>query len=210
MGKKSVSGPKRTTPEVRCSYLNAFTAYKGKYGARLMFDKKNPEHKAFLGELKKDAEAVIAQMWPNPADRPRTPILGQTRSLIKDGDTTVDTQSVPYSEKNPEVIGHWFTSSSSSKPLQAIVDANNQPILDFNELYSGCFIRARVNVYTYDNEFGKGLSLGLTMIQKRRDGEALGGGGGYEAVDAAFDADGIDSSAENDPLAGVQEDSDPF
>lgn len=40
------------------------------------------------------------------------------------------------------------------------------------EMYPGCYCRATITVYTYDNK-GKGVSLGLMNIQKVRDGERL-------------------------------------
>lgn len=41
-----------------------------------------------------------------------------------------------------------------------------------DEIYPGCYARATVTVYSYDNK-GKGVALGLMNVQKVRDGERL-------------------------------------
>lgn len=51
------------------------------------------------------------------------------------------------------------------------------------EIYPGCYCRATVTVYSYDNK-SKGVSLGLMNIQKVRDGERLD-----SRTDAAEDFD---------------------
>lgn len=41
-----------------------------------------------------------------------------------------------------------------------------------DEIYPGCYCRATVNVYSYDNK-GKGVALGLRNLQKVKDGPRL-------------------------------------
>ncbi len=41
-----------------------------------------------------------------------------------------------------------------------------------DEIYPGCWCRATVTVYSYDNK-GKGVALGLMNVQKIKDGERL-------------------------------------
>lgn len=62
------------------------------------------------------------------------------------------------------------------------------------EMYPGCYCRATVTVYSYDNK-GKGVALGLMNIQKVKDGERLD-----SRVDAAndFDDDVDDAWLEED------------
>lgn len=54
--------------------------------------------------------------------------------------------------------------------------SNNPPISqeegNTDEIYPGCYCRATVNVYTYDNK-GKGVALGLLNVKKVRDGDRL-------------------------------------
>jgi hypothetical protein len=53
------------------------------------------------------------------------------------------------------------------------------PITNRDELYSGCYVYAVINAFTWDTkENGKGVSFGISMVQMAKDGERLGGGGG--------------------------------
>jgi hypothetical protein len=91
----------------------------------------------------------------------------------------------------------------TTKFLPGIVDANRQPILQASEFYSGCWGRAKVRAFAYDN-IGIGISFGLDSIQKVRDDKPFSSRG-----DAADDFDAIapeaggtaaPPAAGNDPL----------
>lgn len=56
----------------------------------------------------------------------------------------------------------------TTKFVPGIVDANRQPILQPEEFYSGCWARAKVRAFGYEN-LGIGISFGLDSIQKVRD-----------------------------------------
>lgn len=55
-----------------------------------------------------------------------------------------------------------------------LVDQNLQDIIDASQFYAGCYARAYVNAYAYDQKGNRGISLGLGAIQKVKDGEPLG------------------------------------
>ena len=55
-----------------------------------------------------------------------------------------------------------------------IVDKAVKPILDRNEVYSGCYARVSLNFYAFNSNGNKGVACGLGNIQKIRDGEPLG------------------------------------
>ena len=79
------------------------------------------------------------------------------------------------------------------------------PITSKEELYSGCFGYAVVNAFTWENkENGKGITFGISMFQKAKDGESLGGGGGGNP-DEFFEkiADEGDAPAETKTGAGA-------
>ena len=63
----------------------------------------------------------------------------------------------------------------SSKTQPQIVDANLNPIINPTEFYSGCYGRASINFFAYNNSGNKGISAGLNNLQKLEDGESLGG-----------------------------------
>jgi hypothetical protein len=49
------------------------------------------------------------------------------------------------------------------------------------DLYSGCYVYAVLNAFTWDNpKQGKGVSFGLSLVQKVKDGDRMGGGGGVD------------------------------
>ncbi len=70
--------------------------------------------------------------------------------------------------------GHYFLNANSTTPPQ-IVDNFVNPILDRNEVYSGCYGRVSLNFYAFNSNGNRGVACGLGNIQKLRDGEPLGG-----------------------------------
>lgn len=88
----------------------------------------------------------------------------------------------------------FFNASSSRKPQ--IVDRKVQPILDEEEVYSGCYANVSVNFYAFSKEGNKGIAAGLGNIQKVKDGERLAGG---STAEDDFDAvDGEDEDEEEE------------
>lgn len=84
---------------------------------------------------------------------------------LRDGDT----------EREDEAYaGHWFI-NANSKTAPQIVDKAVNPILDRDEVYSGCYARVSLNFYAFRSNGNKGIACGLGNIQKIRDGESLGG-----------------------------------
>ena len=84
---------------------------------------------------------------------------------LRDGDT----------EREDEAYaGHWFI-NANSKTAPQIGDKAVKPILDRDEVYSGCYARFSLNFYAFNSNGNKGIACGLGNIQKIRDGESLGG-----------------------------------
>lgn len=50
-----------------------------------------------------------------------------------------------------------------------------KPILDRDEVYSGCYVKVSLNFYAFNSNGNRGVACGLGNIQKIRDGEYLGG-----------------------------------
>ena len=207
---KNVSKPARTTPPVRVSYPQVFTAravqagQDPKYGVVMMFDKSDQEHKDFIKALHADMTAARNEHWSDPAKCPRTELVGATDSPIKDGDKTVNRQGIPLKETNEEYAGHWILrASTKAKPV--VVDRNMAEILDSNEVYGGCFCKVNINAYTYDVNANKGVTVGLNGIQKWADGDSFGGG--RPPVSDMFESAGADDPANyasgDDPFDGA-------
>jgi hypothetical protein len=65
--------------------------------------------------------------------------------------------------------------NANSKERPNIVDKAVQPILDQREVYSGCYGRASITFYAFNQNGNKGIACGLQNIQKLSDGEPLSG-----------------------------------
>ena len=77
-------------------------------------------------------------------------------------------------DKYPENEDHMILNARSKKKV-GLVDMDRQPILDPDEIYSGCWAYVSVTSFAYDNE-SKGVSFFLNNIMKARDDERFGGG----------------------------------
>ena len=70
---------------------------------------------------------------------------------MRDGDTERDDEAYK---------GHYFINANSTTPPQ-IVDKYVKPILDRNEVYSGCYARVSLNFYAFNSNGNKGVACGL-------------------------------------------------
>jgi len=55
-----------------------------------------------------------------------------------------------------------------------VVDNSVQEIIDSSEFYGGCWARASVSVYAYEQGNNRGVNFGLGNIQKVKDDDAFG------------------------------------
>lgn len=119
---------------------------------------------------------------------------GIIKSPFLDGDGKQG-KSKKTGEAHNGFPGHTFIRCTSGKDYRPkLVNQKVLPITDKAELYSGCFVYAVVNAFTWENkENGKGITFGMSMLQKAKDGESLGGGGAspeehFEAIPDEGDA----------------------
>lgn len=84
---------------------------------------------------------------------------------LRDGDT----------ERDDEAYRDSFFVNANSTTAPQIVDRAVQPILNREEVYSGCYARVSINFYAFNSNGNKGVACGLGNIQKVRDGNPLGG-----------------------------------
>lgn len=85
----------------------------------------------------------------------------------------------------PECHGCWvITVSAKQKPV--VVDSFGNPITDPGEVYSGCYGRASINFYGYNQAGKKGISAGLLAVQKLHDGEPFGTVGSADDFNDGF------------------------
>ncbi len=104
-----------------------------------------------------------------------------------------------------------FFSMSNSKRRPQIVNVKGDPITSENaeEFYAGCWARASVNPFAFDN-IGKGVAIGLGNIQKLKDDKSFEG---FTSAEDDFGDDPVegfdDAAGSDDDLLGPSGDDDP-
>lgn len=141
--------------------------------------------------LKKIREAVETAKEKGRTDKWKGKLPANLKLPLRDGD-----EERPDDEafKN----SYFFNCSSKTKP--GIVDKNVQPILDAEEVYSGCYGRVAVNFYPFDTNGSRGVAAGLNNVQKLKDGEPLSGRS--RAEDDFGDGFGDDFGDDDDDIFG--------
>ena len=96
--------------------------------------------------------------------------------LLRDGDTD------PTKGGDSNYAGCYFLNAKANADHPPkILDARCNPVMDRDEVYSGCYANVKVSIYAYNNpKGGKGLSAGLVAVQKKKDGARLGGDTGTD------------------------------
>ena len=159
-----MAGSNVVTPEARVSYPNVFRpgkpmnpANEPKYSLVLLFPKGQD-----LAALKAAVMAVMTEKF-GP----------------KEGGAWPKTWRNPFRDQGEkESQGYedgavFITASTKTRP--GLVGPDMNPIIDESEFYAGCYCRAQVRPYWYDNSGNKGIAFGLQNIMKTRDGEPLDG-----------------------------------
>lgn len=207
----------KSTPEVRCSYLNLITpkdSEDGKSSAwqgTALFDKKDPVHMAWLKETAAEYNELLEKAYPDLSKRPRIPFIGHEKSPCKDGDTGTNSMGIPYKEKNPEYEGHYFlrfgaVAKSTDAKTGAVrtfvrkhrvvsttkTNGRLDDITDETLVYGGCWGRFGGNFYVRKRTDNPGISVSLGNFQKTRDDEPFG-------VASVRAEDVFDDAGANDP-----------
>lgn len=162
--KASRKETKVITGKVRLSYAHLFEPHgmdgqEPKFSTAILIPKSDTE------TLKAIKEAVeLAKK--NGASKFGGKIPAILKTPLRDGD-----------EERPddEVYAGCYFLNASSKNRPGVVDQNVQPVMDANEVYSGCYARVSINFYAYNASGNKGIAAGLGNVQKLADGEPLGG-----------------------------------
>ncbi|MST82001.1 DUF2815 family protein [Bilifractor porci] len=106
-------------------------------------------------------------------------IPGKLTEPIHDGSESTDTSGA-YDGN------YYFSARSSSRPK--LFDEDGVEIIDPEELYPGCYVRAIVAFYPY-NMSQNGVGVILKGIKKIKDGDQLGGSNNVTADDFEEDDD---------------------
>jgi len=161
----AVASTKVVTGTVRLSYLHIWEpatapgSTEAKYSASLIISKNDT---ATIEKIKAAVEAAIEQgkgKWGGK--RP-----AKLKLPLRDGD-----------EERPEddAYANSYFLNANAKTKPGIVDAGVNPILEQDEVYSGCYGKASVTFYAFDSNGNRGIACGLNHIMKTKDGDALSG-----------------------------------
>jgi hypothetical protein len=157
---KVVIGP------VRLSYLHVWEPKaieeggEAKYSASLIIPKKD---KATIAKINAAIEAAKLQ---GKDTKFAGKIPANLKNPLRDGDTD---------RPDDEAYENAFFVNASAKTKPGVVDKNRQPIMDQDELYSGCYAYVSVTFFPFNTSGNKGIAAGLNHIMKVKDGEPLGG-----------------------------------
>jgi hypothetical protein len=168
-----------TTGEIRVSFPQVWAAkaFRGgdpKYSCILMIPKTDKKTVskilACIEEAKLDGKT---SKWkgiiPKSLDNP-----------LHDGD-----EQFALGKKGEEFKGHWYMNAKSSGKPYIFDEAGNE-VLDQTKFYAGCYAKAAINFFPYDNA-GQGVGVGLNGMKKTRDGVAFSGRPSLEKVQGLFD-----------------------
>ncbi len=152
------------TGKVRFSYANVWEpkSINGgdeKYSVSLIISKSDiktiNDIKAAIEAAKQDGKAKFGGKIPANLKLP-----------LRDGD-------IDRPEDEAYKDSYFVNANSKDKP--SIVDKNVKLIMDQDEVYSGCYGRASITFYAFNQNGNKGVACGLGNLQKLSDGEPLSG-----------------------------------
>lgn len=152
------------------------------YSACLIMDPDEPSTQALIDAV----EQIATDKWGTKA--PAMLERGKLRHPIHEGDTDM--------EDDPAFEGKLYVNAKSRRQPQ-IVDRKVQPIIDQDEIFSGCYCNVSISVYAYDVPENKGVGIGLNNIQLVRKGERLSG-----APNAEEEFEVLDDEPEEKPARG--------
>lgn len=171
---KAVIGP------VRFSFLHVFEPHSfegaaSKYSAVLLIPKSDTKLvEAIQKAIQLAYDAAVTERWGG-----KKPIMDKV-TCLHDGDSPKDDGE----DRGEAYKGMYFLNAKSSTQ-PGIVDKSRQPIIDPEELYSGCWGYASIAFSGYDSNGARGISCFLNNIMKTKDDERLGSGKTSAADDFA-------------------------
>lgn len=174
MATANTNNTKVVTGKVRFSFVNVFEArafgenQAPKYSVMLLIPKSDI---ATIQHCKDAIDAAAKKGQSTKFGGKLPPVL---KTTFKDADKDTNQDGEVFASIWPYTANHYIINVSSKNQPQ-VVDADMNPIINPVEFYSGCYGRASINFFAYNNNGNKGVSAGLNNLQKLEDGEGLGG-----------------------------------
>lgn len=180
------------TPKFRVSFPQVFEpkSFRGKpakYSVQMLFDK-STDLAPLKAVIKKAAQEEWGEKLPKNLKLP-----------FRQGD-----------EKELEGYEGKIVVSAGTKFKPQVIDQKLAPIEAEQDFYPGCYARAKVVAYAWEEKDGKsvlarGVSFNLESIQKLADGESF-----VSRRDAAEDFDSVEDGSEDATNFESSDDSDDF
>ena len=146
---------------------------KPKYSCALTFGKSED-----LTAMKRVAIAAAKERWGGEAEamiragKLRMPFRPGEEKDYPEGSTFMNVRSI----NKPGIVSR-IPDPTTGRPM---------PIVDADEIYPGCQVKASLGVFAYDVKGNRGVSFGLNNVQKWADGERLDH---VQKAEDEFDAD---------------------
>ena len=166
MDKNNNNPCKVITGKCRLSYEHVFEAASingsdPKYSACIVIPKTD---KATLAKIQAAVNAAI-QDGIKSKWKGKKPV--NLKLPLRDGDAE---------RPDDEAFSGCYFLNANANRAPGSVDLARNPILDREEVYSGCYCRFSVNFYPFSASGNNGVAVGLNNVQKVADGERLAGG----------------------------------
>lgn len=159
-----------TTPVFRISFPNLFVAKAGEDGGKLKFGCQAIWTPA-------NFTATDKKLWNEMVGALNDECIKRFKKPLKEMPANFKKGIREGAEKELEGYGAGTRFASLTSTLgPGVVDRDKQVISpeegNADDIYPGCYCRAKVTVYSYDNK-GRGVALGLRNVQKVKDGDRL-------------------------------------
>lgn len=175
---------KMVTGLVRFSYLHVFEPEKidensdAKYSVSLIIPKKDKKTIELIKERINNA------ILNGKQGKFQGKVPANLKTPLRDGD-------VERPEDEAYEDSYFINASCKTKP--GVVNKDRQPIIEQDEVYSGCYGLASITFYPFNTSGNKGIACGLNHIMKISDGEPLGGRNSAESDFADVDIKSYES-----------------
>jgi hypothetical protein len=166
MSTEVVQSTKVVTNLVRFSYLHVWEpvaieeGQDKKYSVSLIIPKSD---KPLVAKIK---AAIEAAKESGKTSKFGGKVPSNLKTPLRDGD-------VERPDDDTYANSYFINANCKTKP--GVVDKDLNPIMDQNEMYSGCYGRASITFYPFNTSGNKGIACGLNHLQKMKDGDPLGG-----------------------------------
>ena len=173
------------TGKCRASFVHLFEPHstngsEPKYSVSLIIPKSDKET---ISKIQAAVDEAIQNGITSKWGGKRPPNL---KTPLRDGDVDRDSDAA-YADS------YFINCTSNERP--GVVDRKRVTITDPTVIYSGCYIRASINIYPFNTNGNRGVGAGLGNVQFWEDGEPLNG-----RVRAEDEFDALDADDEDDFL----------